>query len=111
MGVLKAIGFLPEISETERIALKAGNKWIDSEYFSGKPNWKRILNEHYPEITEKEKAFLNGPTNELCDMVTDWEIYQLQDLPARVWDFIKKENFFGLGIPEAYGGMGFSAML
>ena len=42
-------------------------------------------------------------------MVTDWEIYQLQDLPARVWDFIKKENFFGLGIPEAYGGMGFSA--
>ncbi len=109
MGVLKAIGFLPEISETERIALKAGNKWIDAEYFSGKPNWKRILNEHYPEITEKEKAFLDGPTNELCDMVTDWEIYQLQDLPARVWDFIKKENFFGLGIPEAYGGMGFSA--
>ena len=109
MGLLKAVGFLPEISETERIALKSGDRWIDGEYFSGKPNWNRIMKESYPVVTEEEQAFLDGPTNELCDMVTDWEIYQLKDLPARVWDYIKKENFFGLGIPKKYGGMGFSA--
>ena len=36
MGLLKSIGFLPEISDTERIALQAGTKWIDGEYFSGR---------------------------------------------------------------------------
>ena len=72
MSLLKSIGFLPEISETERIALNAGTKWIDTEYFSGKPNWSRILKENYPTLTEKEKAFLDGPTHTLCGMATDW---------------------------------------
>ena len=109
MSFLKSIGFLPEISETERIALNAGTKWIDSEYFSGKPNWKRILNESYPKVSEKEQAFLDGPTNTLCAMTNDWEIYKLKDLPIEVWDYLKQERFFGLGIPEQYGGYGFSA--
>ena len=109
MSLLKSIGFLPEISDTERIALNAGTPWIDTEYFSGKPNWNKILKENYPSLSEKEKAFLDGPTNKLCEMVNDWEIYKLQDLPIEVWNYLKKEGFFGLGIPEKYSGLGFSA--
>ncbi|HXH17551.1 MAG TPA: acyl-CoA dehydrogenase family protein, partial [Chitinophagales bacterium] len=109
MKLLKSMGFLPTISETERIALDAGTVWVDGEFFSGKPDFKKILQESYPELSPEEKAFLNGPTEELCRMTNDWQVYKEQDLPAEVWDFLKKERFFGMAIPKEYGGHGFSA--
>ncbi len=109
MGVLKSMGFLPTISETERIALDAGTVWVDGEFFSGKPDFKKILQESYPELSADEKAFLDGPTEELCRMTNDWQIFKDQDLPSEVWDYLKKERFFGMGIPKEYGGHGFSA--
>ncbi|GIV33975.1 MAG: acyl-CoA dehydrogenase [Chitinophagales bacterium] len=109
MNALKSAGFLPTISETERVALEAGTVWVDGEFFSGKPNFKKILKESYPDLTEEERAFLNGPTEELCRMTNDWQIFKEQDLPAEIWDFLKKERFFGMGIPKEYGGHGFSA--
>src|SRR5688572_30803714 len=41
MNLLKSMGFLPTISETERIALDAGTVWVDGEFFSGKPDFKK----------------------------------------------------------------------
>src|SRR5947208_17077812 len=44
-------------------------------------------------------------------MCNDWEItHELQDLPARVWQFIKDKGFLGMIIPKKYGGLGFSAL-
>ncbi|MDE2070914.1 MAG: acyl-CoA dehydrogenase, partial [Gammaproteobacteria bacterium] len=34
---------MPEMSETEAAALEAGTVWWDGELFSGKPNWKKLL--------------------------------------------------------------------
>lgn len=30
-------------------------------------------------------------------------------MPVEVWDFMKKNKFFGMIIPKAYGGLGFTA--
>jgi acyl-CoA dehydrogenase len=111
MKLMKAFNFLPVISETEKTAIEAGTVWIEGELFSGKPDFDRILNETYPELTADEKAFLNGPVEELCRVTKDWDVFVNKDLPEAAWDIIKKEKFFGLIIPKEYGGLGFSALM
>ncbi len=102
---------MPAMSATEREALEAGTVWWDKELFSGKPNWKMLLNFPAPKLTPEEREFINGPANELCRMLDDWRITQeLQDLPDEVWDFLKQKGFFGMIIPKKYGGLGFSAL-
>ncbi|MEM6675714.1 MAG: acyl-CoA dehydrogenase [Planctomycetota bacterium] len=111
MATMKALGFLPVISETERTALTAGNVWIDGELFSGKPDWNRLVREPYPDLTEEERAFLDGPCEEVCRMTDDWNVFQSRDLPEKVWQYLKDEGFFGLIIPTEFGGKGFSATM
>ena len=103
-------GILPKMGETERIALEAGTVWWDAELFSGSPDWKKMLAEKAPALSEKEKAFMAGPVQALCEMLDDWRVSQERDLPPEVWDFIKKNRFWGMIIPEAHGGLGFSAL-
>ncbi|MBF2026551.1 MAG: acyl-CoA dehydrogenase [Oscillatoriales cyanobacterium C42_A2020_001] len=105
---IKTMKLLPTISDTERAAIEAGNVWIEGEFFTGKPNFQRILNEPYPQVSPELQAFLDGPVEKVCQMATDWEIYQRKDLPPDVWDYLKQERFFGMMIPQEYGGLGFS---
>ena len=102
---------LPPMSDTERAAIDAGTVWWEAELFRGAPDWKKLTN--YPEatLTPEEQAFVDGPVEQLCAIMDDWQItYELNDLPDNVWDFIKKERFLGMVIPKEYGGLGFSAM-
>lgn len=105
---IAALKLLPKISDTERAAIEAGNAWIEQEFFTGKPNFTRILKATYPELPPTVQAFLDGPVETVCQMATDWEIYQRKDLPPELWKFLKHERFFGMMIPENYGGLGFS---
>src|SRR4051812_42422660 len=41
MKVMKKLGVVPTISETERTALVAGVVWAEKELFSGKPDFKK----------------------------------------------------------------------
>lgn len=101
---------LPTISKTEQEALDGGNVWWDAELFSGKPNWKHLRDISTKALTKEEQDFLEGPVEQLCSMLDDWQItHELQDLPEKVWDYIKEERFFGMIIPKEYGGLGFSA--
>jgi acyl-CoA dehydrogenase len=109
MQGMKSLGFLPQISETEKTAIEAGTVWVDGELFSGKPDFKRLLREAYPGLTPEEQAFLDGPVEEVCRMTDDWEVQQQKDLPDEVWEYLREHKFFGLIIPEEYGGLGFSA--
>ncbi|MEZ5966372.1 MAG: acyl-CoA dehydrogenase [Planctomycetota bacterium] len=109
MRFLRRANLLPQISDTERAALEAGTVWVEGELFSGRPDAKRLLAAGYPDLSERERAFLDGPVAQLCAMTTEWEILQRRDLPEAVWAFLKRERFFGLIIPEEYGGLGFSA--
>jgi acyl-CoA dehydrogenase len=105
---IRALKLLPNISETEKAAIEAGTVWVEGEFFSGKPNFQRILNEAYPQITPEIQTFLDGPVEQVCRMATDWEIYQHKDLPPDVWKYFRQERFFGMMIPKEYGGLGFT---
>jgi acyl-CoA dehydrogenase len=101
---------LPSMSDTEREALEAGNVWWDGELFSGMPNWDRLMSSPAPELSDEEQAFVDGPCDELCRMLDDWEIsHELVDLPRNVWDYIIENKFFAMIIPKKYGGLGFSS--
>ena len=101
----------PKLSDTEQTALEAGTVGFEGELFSGKPDWHELLKQPKPELSVEEKAFLDGPVEQLCGMLDDWQItHELGDLPPEVWDFIKKHKFFGMIIPKQYGGLGFSAL-
>ena len=100
---------LPPMSATEKDAIEAGTVWWDGELFSGRPDWNKLLAYPKAQLTEEEQAFIDGPTEELCAMVSDWEIGQQMDLPEQAWQHIKQHGFFALIIPKEYGGKGFSA--
>ena len=100
---------LPPMSDTEREALEAGDVWWDADLFTGNPDWSKLLNYAPAVLTDEEKAFLNGPVDELCAMLDEWKIFwEWRDLPHEVWDFIKRKKFFGMIIPKEFGGLGFS---
>jgi len=101
---------LPRLGETERIALEAGTVWFDGDLFSGQPDWPKLLAFRPRRLSSAEQAFLDGPVDELCAMLDDWEVQQAGDLPPQVWEFLKRHRFFGMIIPEVYGGLGFSAI-
>jgi acyl-CoA dehydrogenase len=101
----------PKLSDTEQTALEAGTVGFEGELFSGKPDWNELLKQPKPELSVEEQAFLDGPVEELCAMIDDWQItHELADLPPNVWEFIKKNRFFGMIIPRQYGGLQFSAL-
>jgi acyl-CoA dehydrogenase len=101
---------LPRLGDTERIALEAGTVWWDGDLFGGMPDWNKLLGFEPPPLSAEENAFLEGPVDELCRRLDDWDVYQRRDLPPEIWDFIKRERFFGMIIPKEYGGLGFSAL-
>ena len=101
---------LPSMSATEREALEAGTVWWDADLFSGDPDWKKLIEYRAKELTEEERDFLAGPVEEVCGMVTDYELGESGDLPDEVWDFLKRKGFFGMIVPKQHGGLGFSAL-
>jgi acyl-CoA dehydrogenase len=102
---------LPPISETERIAIDAGNTWWDADLFTGRPDWNKLLATPAAKLSDEEQAFLDGPVEEFCKSLDDWHItHDLNDLPPTAWEQIRKHRFFGMIIPKQYGGLGFSAL-
>ena len=91
---------LPSISATEQVALDAGTVGWEGELFSGKPNWQLLKKQPYLELTVEEKDFVDGPVEELCDMLNQWEITHYDaDLNSATWDFIKRNRFLGHAYP------------
>ena len=101
---------LPPMSQTEKEALEAGTVWWDGELFTGAPRWEKLLAARPPQLSLAEAAFLDGPCEELCRMLNDWNItHERADLPPHVWEFLKTRGFFAMIIPKKYGGLEFSA--
>ncbi|MBE0402238.1 acyl-CoA dehydrogenase [Halomonas sp. FME16] len=100
----------PKVSATERTALEAGSVSWDGELFSGKPQWNKLLAYKDEGLREDEQAFLDNQCAKAAGMCNAWDIAQERaDLPQQLWDYLKKEGFFGMIIPKEYGGLGFSA--
>ena len=101
---------LPRLGETERVALEAGTVWWDGELFGGMPDWRKLLDFAPAPLSAEEQAFLDGPVEELCRRLDDWQVHQQRDLPPEIWDYIRRERFLGMIIPKAFDGLGFSAI-
>jgi acyl-CoA dehydrogenase len=100
---------LPRVSETEQQALDAGTIGFDAELFGGRPSWEKLRAVPAITLTADEQAFLDGPTEELCRMIHDWQIrHNNREIPAEIWDFVKKHGFLGMLISKEHGGLGFS---
>ena len=97
----------PKVSATERTALEAGSVSWDGELFSGKPQWEKLLAFKDDGLRDDEKAFLANQCAKAAGMCNAWDIAQERaDLPQQLWDYLKKEGFFGMIIPKEYGGLG-----
>ncbi|MBE4158281.1 acyl-CoA dehydrogenase [Vibrio parahaemolyticus] len=101
---------LPAMSQTEKEALDAGTVWWEAELFKGKPEWEKLHAIQAPKLSAEEQAFLDGPVNEVCAMVSDFQVtHELADLPPEVWQYLKDNKFFAMIIKKKYGGLEFSA--
>ncbi len=101
---------LPKVSDTESQALEAGTIGFDAELFSGRPDWSKLHAVPPVTLTAEEQAFLDGPTNELCALIDDWQIrHSDREIPEAVWDFVKEHGYLGMLISKEHGGLGFSA--
>jgi len=102
---------LPPMSDTEQEALEAGDTWWEADLFKGAPDWHEWLALPFPKLTAAEQSFLDNQVEEFCRMLDDWRIVHIdKDLTPAAWDYLKREKFFGMIIPEEYGGLGFSAL-
>ncbi len=101
---------LPKISPTEQEALDAGTVGWDADLFSGHPDWSNLLSIPKVSLSEQEQAFIDGPTDQLCSMIDDWDIrHNRADMPPEVWQFMKDKGFLGMLISKEHGGLGFCA--
>ncbi|WBO21918.1 acyl-CoA dehydrogenase [Sphingomonas abietis] len=104
-------GVMPALSTTEAEAIDAGDTWLDAALFTGNPDWNQLLAVPPAALSDEERAFLDGPVEELCALVDDWKAtFEDHDLPPAAWDLLKRARFFGMIIPQRYGGLGFSAL-
>lgn len=110
LETLRKKNMVPTMSDTERVALEAGTVWIDGELFSGRPDFDRMLAETYPRLRPRERAFLDGPVQEVCERVDRHALQRTKDLPPEIWEFLGEHRFFGLAIPEEYGGHAMSTL-
>ena len=109
--VIEKLGLTKSLSPTEEIALKTGTAWIEKDFFKGDFKARNFAKEKYHnELSKKEAEFFNTKVNQLCKIVTEWEIQQKRDIGEKAWEFLKKEKFFSMIIPEKYGGLEFSAL-
>ncbi|MBE0485848.1 acyl-CoA dehydrogenase [Marinobacter sp.] len=100
----------PKVSETEKVALEAGTVGWDGELFTGRPDWHNLLINRHTGLSEAEQSFVDNQCTQAISMCNAWDVaVERADLPKDLWDLLKKEKFFGMIIPEEYGGLGFSA--
>jgi len=99
---------MPRLNDNVRQTLSGGTVGYEAEFFGGRPSWHKLRAIPPITLTDEEKAFLDGATEELCSLVDDWQIRHDREIPRKIWDFLKKHGFFGLRISKAHGGLGFS---
>ena len=98
------------MSDTEREALEAGDVWWDAELFTGNPDWAKLLATAPATLTAEEQAFPRRPGRGALRDARRLEdqLGTCATCRREVWEFIKREKFFGMIIPKEYGGLGFS---
>jgi acyl-CoA dehydrogenase len=100
---------LPPISITEQEALEAGDVWLESSIYQGKPDMHALRSIPSAKLSADEQAFLNGPVQELMGMIDDHNLQNHVHIPQNILDFLSVNKFFALIIPKKFNGLEFSA--
>lgn len=99
---------LPPISITEQEALDAGDIWIESSIYRGQPDMAALRAVPKTQLSADEQAFMDGPVQELLEMVDDFALSNDKHIPKDIIDFLGKNRFFSMIIPKKFGGLEFS---
>lgn len=99
---------LPPISVTEQEALDAGDVWIESSIYQGKPDMAALRQLPAAKLSAEEQAFVDGPVQTLLEMIDDFELQNSQHIPEDILSFLGKQKFFSMIIPKKFGGLEFS---
>ncbi len=100
----------PAMSETEQQVISAGHVGWEAELFTGMPDWEKFNAITAPKLSAEEQAFMDGPVEEICTAINDWDItHNWMKIPPKLWDFLRTNGFFAMIIPKRYGGLEFSA--
>ena len=83
---------LPQISDTERQALEAGDVWIDGQFFGGKVDFESILAENYDQLCEHEQAYIDGPVEELLKRADAYTLSRTRKLPDELFTFMAENG-------------------
>ena len=99
---------LPPISVTEQEALDAGDTWIETSIYQGKPDLHAVRALPQAKLTEEEQAFFDGPLQTLLGMLDDHALLEGKHIPQAIMDFLCENKFFAMIIPKKFGGLEFS---
>lgn len=101
---------LPRLSAAEKETVDAGGTGWESSLFAGRPDWRSLRrSQEIAPLKDSERAFLEGPVDAFCALIDDYRINNSdRDLPPAAWELLRRERFFGLGIPVEFGGLGLS---
>lgn len=98
-----AQGILPPISPTERIALSSGKQSIEASIFRGRTSpWLHQLD--LPRVSQRAEEVIQRHVRPLCDTLNNYEDRRAGGLSSSAMDLCRP--LFGLGLPEAHGGLG-----
>lgn len=100
----------PVLSAAEQQVLASGGVWWEHHFFSGAPDWRELLKLPASSLNSEEQSFLDNQVETLCRMINNWQVeHEDKNFSDEVWNYIKKEKFWGLAIEKKYGGHEFSA--
>ena len=105
---LRKKGEISKTSVTEKQTEGTDDLRVEAEFFSGKPCLDRLLKCPPAKLSAKEQSFIEEESQTLCSMIDEWKVHKTRHLSEEVLQFIRKNKFLGLGIPQSYEGLGFS---
>ena len=97
---------VPPMSRTERIALESGNPGVEKDVFAGTLDHTTLSRYTPAKLTPVDQTMLaRAPA--LMRHVNEYDILTQRHTPPDhpFWDHAKKQQFFGLIVPEEHGGM------
>ncbi len=90
---------------TEGAALDAGTVGLEGGSLTGHPNFDALRARGSNHLTPAEQTFVDRDVRVLSAMLDDFAIDEAR--PPEVWAYVRQHKFFGMFIPERYGGLGF----
>ena len=95
---------LPAMSETEERSVGGGNHLVGKGFVCRRPDWDVFDRVALPQLSAAEQSFLDVEVEALCKLIDDWDVQQRQDLSPQTWQYLREHGFFGLIIPQEFGG-------